>query len=142
MGFTNGQPTHNPVPKGKSRSQLKAEDDTADATAEEKWKRAVRKRDDNHCRWCKRRVKVTLDLVPDRAECHHAAGRFPLAIRWLVKNGLLLCNTCHERVTGRVNERFIVIYSKFYELDADAFPDLAGEQFPDAGGPVEFKCIT
>lgn len=135
MGFTNGHPTFNPVEKGKSRSQLKAEDDQADVTAEEKWKRKVRKRDEHRCRWCRRRVKTTLELLPDRAECHHVAGRFPLVIRWDVRNGILFCRTCHERVTGKVNERHIVIYSKFYEVEDEGV-------FPDGGGAVAFKRIA
>lgn len=135
MGFTNGEPSFNPVPKGLSRSQVKAQDDQADVTAEEKWKRKVRKLDDNHCRWCKRRVKVTIELLPERAECHHVAGRFPVAIRWDVRNGILLCNTCHERVTGKVNEKHIIVCLTFYEIEDEGV-------FPNGRGAVEFKRIA
>ena len=70
-----------PVPKGPSRLQLKVQAGKDEVNAEAKWKKAVRKRDGMHCRWCKRKVAVSIALVPERAEVHHLCGRVVEAIR-------------------------------------------------------------
>lgn len=123
-----------PLLKGKSRSQLKAERDKVDENAEEHWKREVRTRDEYHCRWCRRRVVVTIELVPERAECHHLVSRTVVAVRWDVRNGILLCLACHERVTGVANEKFLIVASATYVVE-----DI---EYPDMRQPVEFKRIA
>lgn len=129
----NGQPGK-AVPKGESRLQVKDRTDKQDARAEEKWKKAVRKRDGMHCRWCKRKVEICLDLVPERAECNHISGRVVLAIRWDVRNGLLLCCACHERITGKVNERFVIYSTKTFTVD--------GVSYINGDKPVKFKRVA
>lgn len=122
------------VPKGESRLQVKAREDKQDALAEEKWKKAVRKRDGMFCRWCKRKVIVCMDLTPARAECHHVSGREVKTIRWDVRNGILFCATCHERITGKVNERFLIESNHVFTVD--------GVSFINADKPVRFKRVA
>lgn len=115
----------------KSRMQEKAEHDKADDSAEEKWKAAVRKRDKLKCRWCRRRVVVTMAMQPDQAQCHHATPREHRPTRWDVRNGILLCRADHERVTGKVGgEKAVIIASKMFTLD--------GREYPDMSKPVNF----
>lgn len=134
MGMTNGQPSYNPVPKGRTRLDLKMDRVQEDDTAEEQWRRLVRERDEYHCRWCRRRVVVTIELVPDRAECHHLIRRDVEAVRWDVRNGLLLCLACHQRVTGKVQEKFLVVATVLYVLDE--------VEYPNGSEPVEFKRVA
>lgn len=134
MGMTNGQPTFNPVPYGKTRLELKAARDTAYDDAEDHWRRQVRERDCYHCRWCKRRVVVTIELIPERAECNHLVGRADERVRWDVRNGILLCLACHQRVTGKVAEKFLIVASELYVVD--------GIEYPNGSKDVEFKRVA
>lgn len=122
------------VPKGESRLQVKAREDKQDVKAEDAWKKAVRKRDQMKCRWCKRTVVVCLDLIPERAEVHHVSGRVVKAIKFDRKNGLLLCSSCHERVTGKVSERHLVESSHVFTV--------AGVSYINADKPVKFTRIA
>jgi len=121
--------TVNAIPRARakgaepSRLQVKESKAQDEGKLERAWKREVFKRDGGCCRWCKRKVRKCLDLVPERAECHHLAGRVVVAIRWLRANGLLLCRSCHERVTGKVAEKFVIIASKTYTVDGVAYPN-------------------
>jgi hypothetical protein len=89
----------------------------------------VRERDDWHCRRCRREVVVVLARVPERAEVHHVHGKRG-ELRFLAKAALLLCLECHELVTGRVNVRYVVVGTKFF--------DLHGQTYIDARFPVRF----
>lgn len=80
-------------------------------------------RDKGCCRWCGRKVRKCLDLVPDRGEVHHLAGRVIAAIRFDRRNGLLLDAACHERVTGKVAEKHLIVASKTYTVDGVAYPN-------------------
>lgn len=123
-----------PVPKGESRLQITAKSDRQDLKTDEKWRRAVRKRDGMCCRWCRRHVVVCLALVPERAECHHVGGRAVKAIRHDVRNGLLLCAACHAFVTGKVNERHLIESAHTYSVD--------GVSYINADKPVRFRRIA
>ena len=110
-------------PKGAEPSRLqvktaKSKDESKDEAA---WKRAVWKRDGSECRWCRRAVRKCLDLVVDRGECHHVSGRVVRAIRWDRRNGLLLCATCHERITGKVAEKHVITSRHTFSVDAAAY---------------------
>jgi hypothetical protein len=75
----------------------KAKDDKAQLEA---WRRKVRDRDEMKCRVCQRKVIVTLELVANRAECHHIVGRAFKALRYDRRNGLLVClDPCHRKLT-------------------------------------------
>lgn len=102
-------------PKGATRLQDTTAQDKADAKADEKFRRDIFRLDKGICRCCLRKVERKLDRVADRAEVHHVHGRVGV-LRWLLKAALLLCATCHEKVTGKVNERLEVVGTKFFRL--------------------------
>ncbi len=60
-----------------------------------KWKKIIRKRDKNRCRFprCSSRKKL---------QVHHI---YPFAqyigLRYDISNGILLCKECHKKVTGQ-----------------------------------------
>lgn len=101
---------------------------------ERAWKRAIWIRDGGQCRWCKRKVEKRLDRVPERGECHHVVPRENRVTRWDPRAALLLCGVCHERVTGRVNERFVIVAKKTFTVDAVSYPNM--------NHPVTFKRIA
>ena len=110
---------------------VKAKDD---AKAEAKWKRDVWARDGGRCRWCKRLVKKSLVLMPDRGEVHHVEPREHRPTRFDRRNGLLVCAACHERISGKVNEKFVIVSSKHFTL--------GGIEYLDADQPVRFRRVV
>lgn len=103
--------------------------------AEDTWRKAVRKLDGMKCRWCRRQVVVTIELVPERAECHHLTPREHKPTRWDVRNGVLVCKADHDRITGKVGgEKAIVVAGRMFTLD--------GREYPDARGPLQFKRVS
>lgn len=104
-----------PIGKGASRLEDRTAEDRANEKRDEAFRREVYRLDKGICRCCGRKVQRKLDRVADRAEVHHVHGRVG-ALRWLVKAALLLCATCHEKVTGKVNERLRIVGSAFFRL--------------------------
>lgn len=100
--------------KGSTPSRLQAKQAKAleSDKAEKKAKAEVWKLDGGCCRWCRRKVERVMDLVPQRGEVHHVSGRVVKAIRWDVRNLILLCAACHERLTGKVGGEKFLIHSK------------------------------
>lgn len=123
-------------PKGAepSRLQVKAAKDKDGEKQEKAWRAAIWKRDQGLCRWCKRKVVKTIELVPERGECHHAVPRENRVTRFDPRAALLLCASDHERLTGKVNERFLLVASKTFTID--------GVSYPDVSKPVSFKRIV
>lgn len=97
------------------------------------FKKEVWKRDGYRCRCCGRPVVRTPARIPERGEVHHVHGRGG-DLRFEVRAALLLCLKCHERVTGRVNDRLAIIGSKFFTV--------RGERYIDARAPVRFEKIV
>ncbi len=120
--------------KGPSRLQLKAAIVKDEKKEEARWKKDVWKRDGSECRWCHRKVVKALELVPNRGECHHIEGRENRTVRWDRRNALLLCASCHERVTGKVNERFVIASNKMFSVD--------GYDYINGDKPVKFKRVA
>jgi|ERR1043165_3501616 hypothetical protein len=104
-----------PQPKPESRLQQRQATKKLEELAERNLKRAVWERDKGHCRMCDRRVSRELTRVPYRGEVHHLHGRIG-DLRYEPRAAILLCLADHERVTGRVAERWNVIGSKFWSL--------------------------
>lgn len=123
-------------PKGAepSRLQVKAAKVKDERKEETAWKRSVWLRDGGQCRWCGRAVRKCLDLVADRGECHHVNGRVVAAIRWDRRNGILLCASDHERLTGKVAERFLLYSRHTFTID--------GIQYLNADKPVFYKRVV
>lgn len=143
MGFFESLPTMAEVnavrraqPKGAtpSRLQVKVAKGKDDGKLEKAWRAAIWKRDGGKCRWCHRKVQRVLDLIPERAECHHAVPRENRVTRFDPRAALLLCQMDHSRLTGKVNERFVLVASKTFTVD--------GVEYPDMTQPVRFKRIA
>lgn len=117
-----------------TRLQKKAEKATDDTKAEKAAKREVWKLDGGCCRWCRRKVERVLDLIPQRAEFHHVSGRIVRAIRWDIRNLILLCATCHERLTGKVAEKHVLVSKHTFTVD--------GVQYINARKPVRFQRVA
>lgn len=120
-------------PKGEALTRLesKTERRISETSKEKVWRAAVWARDKGCCRWCRRKVVKTISLVPGRAESHHVSGRVVRAIRWLRKNGILLCLECHQKVTGKVAEKWKLVAKKTFVVD--------GVAYADADHPVTFQ---
>ncbi len=111
------------IPKGKTRLELQVDERPLIRIDEKAFKAAVWKRDLGHCRCCGRKVQKVLGRVPDRGEVNHLHGRTG-DLRFEVKAACLLCLTCHERFTGRVNaHRLIVIASQTFTIRQGTFTD-------------------
>jgi hypothetical protein len=107
-----------PIEKGESRLQKTAREQKDETKQERAWFKAIDKRDKGVCRWCARKTVATIKRVPERREHHHVSGRVVEAIRWDKRNGITLCCACHERVTGKVNERFVIESKHTFTVDA------------------------
>lgn len=120
-----------PIPKGKTRlEETVARRPLVKVTAED-FKREVWTRDKNRCRCCDRKVQKTISRIPERGEVHHIHGRVG-DLRFESKSAILVCLTCHERITGKVNQpRLLIIPSKTFTMRQGTFTD--------ARHPVTFK---
>ena len=88
------------VPKGKTRAETNGEAEKRDTNLLNIWKARVFQRDKGICRCCGRKVKKTLEHVPQRAEAHHLKTRADKSVRYDVRNGILVCLfPCHEGIT-------------------------------------------
>jgi len=121
-----------PIRKGDSRLEQKMAERPLTLVDERAFRTAVRERDKHHCRCCGRKVRYTLTLCPERGEVHHCHGKRG-DLRFEDRAALLLCKCCHERVTGRVNDRLLIVATKTFTI--------RGEQFTDARAVVHFEPI-
>jgi predicted restriction endonuclease len=122
------------IPKGASRLEFKTAKDKADVGKLEAWKRAVFALDKFRCRKCGAKVTRTLERVPHQAQAHHVKGRVEKLVRYDVRNGLCVCGACHDQITGAVNEKWIVVGTKFFTLQ--------GRAFINAREPVTFERVA
>lgn len=119
-----------PLPKGKTRLQETVEQRPLTKVDEKAFKAEVWSRDKSHCRWCERKVQKIVGRVPERGEVHHLHGRLG-DLRWETRCAILVCLTCHEKLTGRVAEKWIAIGTKFWMLK--------GIPVIDAREPIKFQ---
>lgn len=119
--------------KGKSRLQdTKAEKKLA-LVDDKTFRIDVFTRDKGHCRCCKRKVSKTISRVPDRAEVHHIHGRRG-DLRHEPRAAVLLCCECHEKVTGKVNAKLVIVASKTFHI--------RGQIYTDATFPITFERVA
>ncbi len=110
-------------PKGKTRIEAFVDERPILKLNERTFKIAVWNRDKYCCRCCARKVIKTVARVPERGEIHHVHGRVG-ALRFEVRAALLCCLSCHERVTGRVNQhRLIIVPSATFTIEQGTFTD-------------------
>jgi hypothetical protein len=104
-----------------TRLKAKVEKQKDDAAAERKAKAAVWLLDKGHCRCCGRKVERKPDMLPDRAEFHHVNGRTVKAIRWDVRNLILLCLECHQQVTGVINLKVVLVATAQFVVKGESY---------------------
>lgn len=122
-----------PIPKGASRLQLTVAAKNLTVVDDRTFKREVRERDRHQCRKCGRKVVQCVARIPERGEVHHVHGRRG-DLRFETRAALLLCLSCHEQVTGRVNERWIILASKTFTIRQG--------EFTNASYPVSFERVA
>lgn len=111
------------IPKGKTRLQETIAQRPLTKVDAATFKREVWTRDLYHCRCCLRAVIQTPARIPERGEVNHLHGRTG-DLRFEVRAALLLCLTCHERFTGRVNaHRLLIIPSQTFTTQQGTFTD-------------------
>lgn len=119
--------------KPPSRLQDRITEDALTIVDERQFKNDVWKRDLYRCRCCEKPVIRAIGRIPNRGEVHHIHGRGG-DLRFEARAAVLLCLVCHERVTGRVNDRLVVVGSKVFTM--------RGEQYIDARAPLTFKKVA
>jgi hypothetical protein len=122
-----------PQPKGPTRLQETKADTKVSKVDEQAFKAAVWKRDKSRCRCCGRKVIKTLARVPNRGEVNHIHGRGK-DLRFEDRAALLLCLEDHERVTGKVNEKLVIVPTKTFTVRT--------ETYTDARAPVLFRKVV
>jgi 5-methylcytosine-specific restriction endonuclease McrA len=123
-----------PLWKGKTRLEEVVEARPLTTMTEQQFKTAVWIRDKHHCRCCGRKVEKILGRVPERGEVNHIHGRTG-DLRFEVRAAILMCLTCHERFTGRVNQHRL-------QIIASATFTIRQGTFTDATYPVTFKEVA
>ncbi len=120
------------VPKGQIQTHLatKIAKDKEEKAAERKWRAACIKRDGKICRCCGRVVVAQLELAPNRLEVHHLTRRAEQATRWDVRNGIVLCQLDHSRVT---RYEVVLVQAARYLLT------IAGKKYIDGAKPITFQ---
>ncbi len=109
-------------PKGKSRLETTQAEKKLTVVDERAFKAEVLKRDRGRCRMCGRKVLKALARIPERAEVHHLHGRLG-DLRFEARAAILVDCQCHEKLTGRVAEKWIAIGSRFWTLNGDKLID-------------------
>ncbi len=122
-----------PQPKGETRLQAHVKAKALVNIDEKAFRAEVWHRDKSKCRCCGRKVAKVLGRVPERGEVHHCHGRTG-DLRFESKAALLACLTCHERLTGRVNDKLVIVPSKTFTLH--------GIEYTDARSPVTFRKVA
>jgi hypothetical protein len=124
------------TPNWKPKTRLEAYVDEKPRTLidEKEFRRQVWERDHYRCRCCERPVRKVLGRIPDRGEVNHIHGRTG-DLRFEVRAAILMCLTCHEQFTGRVNaHRLRIIPSQTFTIRQGTFTD--------ATYPVRFEVVA
>lgn len=111
-----------PIAKGPTRLEKTIEARPLARVDEKAFKDIVWKRDHNHCRCCGRKVQRVMGRVPERGEVHHCHGRTG-DLRFEDKAAILVCLQCHERLTGKVNDKLVAIPSRTFTTRQGTFTD-------------------
>ena len=123
-----------PITKGQSRLEVKTAARPLKVIDEKAFRLKVWERDKHRCVQCGRKVIRTIERIPERGEIHHVHGRVGDLLHE-DKCALLLCLQDHERVTGKVNERWIVVPTK-------TWTNARGEELTDCRAPVRFERVA
>ena len=129
MADMDAQRTGKPITKGKTRLEAKIEERPLTKVDEKAFRASVWHRDRKRCRCCGRKVQQVMGRVPERGEVHHIHGRGG-DLRFEPITAILLCLRDHERVTGRVAEKWAIQPTKTVTI--------RGQVYTDARHPVTF----
>lgn len=125
-----------PIEKGKTRLEIKAEKKPLTKVDDKQFRKEVHERDGKRCRCCERKVLATMEHIPERREIHHIHGRRG-ALRFESRAALQLCLRCHQRVTGTVNDKLILVPTKTFVMFSES--TRKNETYTDARFKVDFK---
>lgn len=95
-------------PKGASRLEDTKAAQKQELIDDKAFHREVWTRDKKHCRCCGRKVIKTISRVPERGDVHHIHGRLG-DLRFEPRAACLLCAECHEKVTGAVAIKLVIV---------------------------------
>jgi len=127
-----------PIRIGPSRLQVRMSEDREDRRQAQVFRTAVWVRDGARCRKCRCKVFRQLRRVADRGEVHHLHGRIG-PLRHEPRAALLVCASCHELLTGKVDERWRVRGTQWFGAIGVKGSD---QTWIDATYPVEFERIA
>jgi hypothetical protein len=122
-----------PISKGPSRLEARVERDAMRIVDDRQFRADVWARDGYVCRCCGRKVKQTLANIPERREIHHIHGRLG-ELRHEVRAAVGVCNFCHQRLTGQINDRLQIVATRTFALD--------GHRYTDATYPLRFERVA
>lgn len=120
LAETQAQPRACQKPETRLEQKVKAKKLTV--VDDRVFKKEVWTRDKWLCRCCGRKVIKTLALVPERGEVHHIHGRVG-DLRFESRAALLLCKWDHERVTGKVNDKLVILPTRTFRLRDETYTD-------------------
>jgi hypothetical protein len=120
-------------PKGPSRLERALAQRQLATTNAKAFRKVVIARDGNICRCCGRKVIPTLSHVPERREVHHIHGRRG-DLRHEPRAALILCCACHEKVSGAVNVKFVIMATKTFRI--------RNREYTDARHPLKFRKVA
>lgn len=129
LGFATDRPRQS-CPKGPTRLEAKVEAKKLVVIDEKEFRRQVWVRDKSKCRCCGRKVVKVLTLAPERGECHHVHGRRG-ELQFEVRAALLLCLTCHQRCTGKIGDKLVIVPTQTFTIRTNTYTD--------ATFPVSFR---
>lgn len=116
-----------PIEKGRTRLELAMDARPLTRVDEQAFRKEVIDRDGYVCRCCGQKVIKTLASIRERLEVHHIHGRTG-DLRFEAKSAIVTCNFCHQRLTGRINERrLFVVPTQTYSTRQGVF---ANARFP------------
>lgn len=121
-------------PKGQTRLERTVAQRPVTKGAEQTFRKTVIDRDGYVCRCCTRKVIATMARVPERLEVHHIHGRTG-DLRFDPRAALVTCASCHEKLTGKVNQHRLVL------LATHTFTTTRGT-FTNAYFPVVIKASS
>jgi hypothetical protein len=121
-----------PISKGRTRLEDTVKARPLTKVTEKAFRTEVWTLDKHRCRCCGRKVQQIISRVPERGEVHHIHGRLG-DLRFESKSALLLCLACHERVTGKVNDKLVIVATKLF--------DIRGVKYTDARAVVMFRAM-
>ncbi len=79
-------------------------------------------RDKGRCRVCGVKVIKSVKREPKRGEVHQLHGRTG-DLRHETRGAVLCCLRCHERLTGKVNDRIFIVPTKTFAIQQGEFSD-------------------